>query len=209
MVKAKVYNKEGKVIEEVKLEPKIFEVEIKPELVQQAVRTQLANKRVAYAHTKDRSEVRGGGRKPWRQKGTGRARHGSIRSPLWRGGGVTFGPRKDRNFALKMNKKAKRKALLMTLSDKAQNKKIVLLNKLEMPAIKAKDFIKIISKLPLKRTILTVLPKSDEKITKSARNIPYVKTIRADSLNIVDILSYEYLLCPKDTLTVINKTYLK
>ena len=208
MVKVKVYNKEGKPIEEIKLEPKIFNIEVKPELVQQAVRTQLANKRVAYAHTKGRSEVKGGGRKPWRQKGTGRARHGSIRSPLWKGGGVTFGPSKNRNFSLKMNKKARRKALLMTLSEKAQNKKIVLLDKLVIPTIKTKYFIKIISKLPLKKTILVILPESDRKVIKSARNIPYVKTIRADSLNVVDILSNEYLLCSKDALAVINKTYL-
>ncbi|MBU0597571.1 50S ribosomal protein L4, partial [Patescibacteria group bacterium] len=93
MPKVKIYNSQGKPAGEVNLEPKIFNVKIKPELVQQAVRTQLANKRVAIAHTKDRSEVRGGGRKPWRQKGTGRARHGSTRSPIWSGGGVTFGPR--------------------------------------------------------------------------------------------------------------------
>ena len=97
----------------------------------------------------------------------------------------------------------------MTLSDKACNKKIVLLDKLEMPTIKTKDFIKIISRLPLKKTILTVLPKSDEKIAKSVKNIPYVKAIRADSLNVVDILLYEYLLCPKSALAVISKTYLK
>ena len=209
MIKVKVYNIKGQPVGEVKLESKIFDIAIKPDLVQQAVRTQLANKRIAIAHTKDRSEVRGGGRKPWRQKGTGRARHGSIRSPLWKGGGVTFGPRKSRNFALKMNRKARRKALFMALSDKARNKKIVLLDKLEMPTIKTKDFIKIISKLPLKKTILAILPKSDQKIIKSARNIPYVKTINADSLNVIDVLSHEYLFCPKDALGVITKTYLK
>ncbi len=209
MTKVKVYNQTGKAVGEVKLEPKIFEIKIKPELIQQAVRTQLANKRKVIAHTKDRSEVRGGGRKPWRQKGTGRARHGSIRSPIWKGGGVTFGPRKNRNYSLKMNKKARRKALLMTLSDKATDKSIVVLDKLELPAIKTKDLLKIISKLPLKKKILVILPESDQKVIKSARNLPDIKTINASSLNIVDILGYKYLLILKDSFAIIGKTYLK
>jgi large subunit ribosomal protein L4 len=209
MTKVKVYNQTGKAVGEIKLEPKIFDIEIKPELIQQAVRTQLANKRKVIAHTKDRSEVRGGGRKPWRQKGTGRARHGSIRSPIWKGGGVTFGPRKNRNYSLKMNKKARRKALLMTLSDKARDKSIVVLDKLELTAIKTKDLLKIISKLPLKKKILVVSPKSDLKIIKSARNLQNIKIINANSLNVVDILGYKYLLILKDSLAIIGKTYLK
>jgi len=199
MTKVKVYNQTGKAVGEIKLEPKIFDIEIKPELIQQAVRTQLANKRKVIAHTKDRSEVRGGGRKPWRQKGTGRARHGSIRSPIWKGGGVTFG----------LNKKARRKALLMTLSDKARDKSIVVLDKLELTAIKTKDLLKIISKLPLKKKILVVSPKSDLKIIKSARNLQNIKIINANSLNVVDILGYKYLLILKDSLAIIGKTYLK
>ena len=209
MVKAKVYNQSGKVIGEEKLEPRIFGVGNKPRLVQQAVRTQLANARLPLAHVKIRSEVRGGGRKPWRQKGTGRARVGSIRSPLWRRGGKSFGPRKDKNFTLKINKSAKRKALFMTLSDKAENKKIVLLDKLELPKIKTKEFLKILAKLPVKKTILTILPKSEKNIIKSARNLSYVKTILANSLNVVDILKHEYLLILKDSLKIINNIYLK
>lgn len=209
MTKVKVYNQTGKAVGEIKLEPKIFNIEIKPELVQQAVRTQLANKRKVIAHTKDRSEVRGGGRKPWRQKGTGRARHGSIRSPIWKGGGVTFGPQKNRNYSLKMNKKARRKALLMTLSDKARDKFIVVLDKLELPAIKTKDLLKIISKLPLKKKVLIILPKSDQKIIKSARNLPNIKTINANSLNVVDVLVHRCLLILKDSMAIIEKTYLK
>ena len=209
MVKAKVYNSAGKEIEEVVLEPKIFEIAVKPQLVEQAVRTQLANRRVAIAHTKTRAEVRGGGKKPWKQKGTGRARHGSIRSPIWKGGGVTFGPRSDRNFSLKMNVKARRKALLMTLADKAANKKIIVLDKMDIPNIKTKEFLKNIAKLPLKKTFLTILPKTDQKIIKSARNIPYTKVINADSLNVIEVLAHEYLLCLKEALPIISKTYLK
>ncbi|MFA6553228.1 MAG: 50S ribosomal protein L4 [Patescibacteria group bacterium] len=209
MSKVIVYNSTGTKVSEVALEPKIFAVAVKPQVIQQAVRTQLANSRVAIAHTKNRSEVRGGGKKPWRQKGTGRARHGSIRSPLWKGGSVTFGPRSDRNFSLKMNRKAKRQALFMVLSDRAKEKNIVLIDELAPKAIKTKDFVASISKLPLKKTILLALPKADQVIIKSTRNIPYLKTINADSLNVVDVLNHETLFMPKASLEVITKTYLK
>lgn len=207
MTKVKVYNIQGKETGEAQLEERIFGVVIKPQLVQQAIRTILANRRVAIAHTKTRSEVRGGGKKPWKQKGTGRARHGSIRSPIWKGGGVTFGPRKDRNFSLKMNKKAKRQALFMTLTDKVNEKKFVVLDDLTLPANKTKEFVKIISKLPVKGTILIVLPKVSQPIIKSVRNLPFAKTITADSLNVLDVMNYQYLLCPKESLKVISQTY--
>lgn len=198
----------GKEVGELTLEPKIFGVKVKPTLVQQAIRTQLANSRLVLAHTKTRAEVRGGGKKPWRQKGTGRARHGSIRSPIWKGGGVTFGPRKNRNFSLGMNKKAKRLALFMALADKAINKKLVVLDKLELSAIKTKSFLNVISKLPLKGTILVILPKTDHKIIKSVRNLPYAKSISADSLNVYEVVAHEFILCPQDSLKVISQTYL-
>jgi large subunit ribosomal protein L4 len=207
MTKVKVYNIQGKEVGEVSLEQRIFGVVIKSQLVQQAVRTIMANRRVAIAHTKTKGEVRGGGKKPWKQKGTGRARHGSIRSPIWKGGGVTFGPRKDKNFSLKMNKSAKRLALFMTLTDKAKEKKIVILDELTLPANKTKEFVKIISKLPLKGSILIIMPKVNQQIYKAVRNLPYAKTITADSLNVLDILNHQYLLCPKESLSVIAKTY--
>jgi large subunit ribosomal protein L4 len=207
MIKITVYNNAGKNAGEVTLEPRIFGVAVKPPLVQQAIRTILASRRVAIAHTKTRAEVRGGGKKPWRQKGTGRARHGSIRSPIWKGGGVTFGPRKDRNFSLKMNKQAKRQALFMALTDKVQNKKLIVLDQLALPVIKTREFVKIIAKLPLKGTILVVLPKASQVLMKSVRNLPYAKTITADSLNVLEVVAHEYLLCPKDSLGVITKTY--
>jgi len=149
-MKVKVYNIKGEAVKEVDLDPAIFGVKIKPELVQQAVVVSQANKRQVLAHAKDRSEVAGGGRKPWRQKGTGRARHGSNRSPIWRGGGITFGPTRSRNFSLKINKKAKRKALLMSLSDKAANEKIILLDKLELEEAKTKKFFEILQNLKLR-----------------------------------------------------------
>jgi large subunit ribosomal protein L4 len=209
MIKVDVYNQTGQKTDKMDLNPGIFGLEIKPELVQQAVVTQLKNRRRVIAHTKGRAEVSGGGRKPWRQKGTGRARHGSIRSPLWVGGGVVFGPRKDRNFSIQINKKAKRKALLMVISDKVKENKFIVVDEIKMNEYKTRDFLKLIGRLPLKKTILTVLPNTDIKTIKSANILPYVDCIRADSLNVYDILAHEYLLLPKESVAVIEKTYLK
>lgn len=209
MIKIKVYNQQGKEVGEDKLSEDIFKQEIKPMVVQQAVVAQQANRRLPIAHVKTRAEVRGGGRKPWAQKGTGRARVGSIRSPLWRGGGKSFGPRKDRNFSRKMNKKAKRQALLISLSDKVNNKKIILLDKLEISKAKTKELLKTFSKLPVKKTILLVIPRVDQNIIRSAHNLPYVKVNYAYSLNLIDILNHEYLVLPQESLKVIEKIYIK
>lgn len=209
MTKVKLYSQDGKSTKEITLKKEIFGVQVKPELIQQAIRTQEANSRKVIAHTKDRSDVRGGGKKPWRQKGTGRARHGSSRSPLWKGGGVTFGPRNDRNYSLKINKKAKRKALFMALSDKLINKKIVILDKLELAEIKTKNFVGVIKKLPLKNSILVVLAKSDKNIIKSASNIPKITTINANSLNVLEVVKNNNILILQDGLKVIEETYNK
>ena len=190
MAKVKVYNLAGKEIEQMELDPKIFEVAAKPSLVHQVIEVQRANARLKLAHTKTKGEVRGGGKKPWRQKGTGRARHGSIRSPLWKGGGITFGPRTEREFGKKINKKMRRKALFMTLSDKVKENNFIVVDNLALPEIKTKNFYAILKKLPMKGTFstLVVLKNKDENINKSARNIKKVKTILADSLNVYDIL---------------------
>ncbi|MDD5043598.1 MAG: 50S ribosomal protein L4 [Patescibacteria group bacterium] len=209
MAKIKVYNLEGKEVGEENLNPDIFDVEIKNSLVHQAVEAFFANKRVAIAHTKDRSEVRGGGKKPWRQKGTGRARHGSTRSPIWIGGGITFGPRKNRNFSQKINKKAKRKALFMGLSDKAKENGIILVNELKLESIKTKKMSEIIKKLPLGKKVVVVIPASDEKIVKSVRNLKNTKVVRADNLNIIDVINSNSLLMPVAAVKKIEETYLK
>jgi len=197
---------------------------------------QLANARVAIAHTKNKGEVRGGGKKPWRQKGTGRARHGSIRSPLWKGGGVTFGPRNTRNFSQKINKKMKKAALFSCLSDKAKQKTLMLLDKLELTETKTKEFAKIILNLknilnlkekktgtvdskktkPAEKknlkdyslSLLVVASENVSRLSKTGRNIPGVKIIGANSLNVVDLLHYKNLLMLEDSLPVIEKTYL-
>ena len=210
MGKITVYNQQGKKVKEIALNPKIFDIEIKPMVVQQVVVAQTANSRDAIAHTKSRPEVRGGGRKPWRQKGTGRARHGSNRSPLWVGGGITFGPTKERNFSKKVNKKVKIKALFMALSDKARGKKIVVVDKLELSEAKTKALVEAVAKLPNRdQKTLIAMSKKDTKIVMAAKNVPTLKTIAANSLNIVDLLNYQFLLITEKGLKTVEETYLK
>ena len=214
-----VYNIEGKKTDTAMLPLKIFDIEMNTDLVHQAVVAQLANQRQTIAHTKGRSEVQGGGRKPWRQKGTGRARHGSIRSPIWIGGGTTFGPTKERNFKKKINKKMKRKALFMVLTSKVKDNELILLDKLELKEPKTKLIAEIINNLKsqipnLKTTtqkskFLIVMSKKDENIIRANKNIPHSKALRADSLNILDLLSFKYLLMPKEAIKVIENTYLE
>jgi large subunit ribosomal protein L4 len=146
-MKLDIYNQKGEKVGDVKISSEIFDLEVNEALVHQAMVTQMANERQVVAHTKDRSEVRGGGKKPWKQKGTGRARAGSSRSPIWIGGGVTFGPTKDRNFTKKINKKMKQKALMMVLSDKVKNGNLVILEKFEIKEYKTKDFNSILKSL--------------------------------------------------------------
>ena len=210
MPSVNVYNTEGKKIGIAKLPPKIFDVKMNVDLVHQAVVAQSANKRQPLANAKDKSEVRGGGRKPWRQKGTGRARHGSIRSPIWRGGGATFGPTKERVFKKKINKKMKQKALFAVLTSKHKDNELILLDKLELKEAKTKLMAEILGVLLKKRqkSILVVTSKKDENIIKANKNIPYTKTLQADSLNILDLLSFKYLLMPKEAIKVIKETYL-
>lgn len=206
-MKTKLYSQSGQVIGDVELDAKVFGVTPQAGLIEQAIVTHLANRRVAIAHTQTKGEVRGGGKKPWKQKGTGRARHGSIRSPQWKGGGVIFGPRKNRNFSLKMNIAAKRKALLMSLSDKAMSDRLTVVDKLE--AAKTKEFAKVLKSVPSQPKTLVILPTSDLGLVKAGRNIPGVSFIRADSLNTYDVVNAGQLLVLQPALTVIRSTYAK
>jgi large subunit ribosomal protein L4 len=209
-MKANVYNQKGEQVSEVLLPKEIFGVEMNRDLVHQVVSAQIANKRQKIAKTKDRAEARGGGRKPWRQKGTGRARHGSIRSPLWKGGGVTFGPRPERVLKKKITKKMKRKALFMVLSAKAKDKQVLVLDNLKLDRPKTKLMAEILNKLFLKQgTGLVVLPGKEDNLIKSTRNIKGAKPLSAKDLNAFDLLSYKYLLMPKDAIKVIKETFLK
>ena len=172
MPKTKTYNSEGKESGEMELPDSVFGVELVDDLVHQAVVAQMANSRQVLADTKDKGEVRGGGRKPWKQKGTGRARHGSSRSPLWKGGGVTFGPTTDRNFSKRINKKMKMKALFMVLSGKLKDEEIIVVDDLKINKTSTKAMKNIFKNLPIKGKVILYLDKSNQNILYSVKNIP-------------------------------------
>lgn len=207
MPKVKVYNLEGKKEEEIDLPEEIFAVELKDDLVHQAVVAQLANSRQVLADTKNRGEVRGGGRKPWKQKGTGRARHGSIRSPLWKGGGVTFGPTTDRNYSKKINKKMKTKALFMVLSSKLKNGDLIVVKDLKLKKGSTKIMKDVLNNLRIKGKTIIALAKKNDNIIKSTSNILKVLTISSDSLNVVDLLKNRTLITDKKGIEKIQETY--
>lgn len=206
----KTYNQEGVVTGEMELSPRVFGVKTNPVLVQQVIVALQAQNRKPIAHTKTRGEVRGGGKKPWKQKGTGRARHGSIRSPLWVGGGITFGPRSTRNFAKRLNKKMKTKALCMALSEKLANEHLLVFDAISLAEPKTKRAAAWLAAEPLKRKkTLIVLPDSNENVFRATRNLQNVKTVRADSLSVLDVLGYEQVVIAKASVPMLEKTYLK
>ncbi len=201
MSQADVYSQTGEKVGTHRLAAEVFGVEPKVELIQQVVVAIQSNLRRGTAHAKQRGEVRGGGKKPWQQKGTGRARAGSIRSPLWRGGGIIFGPRKERNYGKKINKKVQRQALLMSLSDKATNHKLIVVDDLTLPNFKTKEFVQLLQKLPIKfEKCLFVYCPDEAKITRAARNIASITTIPFKNLDLLSILKNNYLLISKTTL---------
>lgn len=214
-MKAIVHNQEGEKIAETLLPKEIFDIKINPNLIYQVVISQMANQRKAIAHTKTRAEVRGGGKKPWSQKGLGRARHGSIRSPIWKGGGVVFGPRKDKIFKKKIPKKMKRKALFMVLSEKLRRNLLIILDEIKIEKPKTKILADLIKKWQKnienfkKGSLLIALPKIDKNIILAGRNLPNVKIFQAKDLNPVELLSFKYLILPKESIEVIKKTFLK
>jgi len=209
-MKADVYNQQGEKIGTTLLPKDVFGVAENPDLIYQAVLSLTANQRQATAQAKDRSQVRGGGRKPWRQKGTGRSRHGSRRSPIWKGGGVTFGPLKERVFKKKINKKMRRKALLMTLSAKAKNNLLILLDKIKLEKAKTREVSEIYKKLPCKgKKSLLILPAMDRNVITATRNISDVKAVQARDLNLLDLLSSQYLIMPKEAIKVVRETFVR
>jgi len=207
MPKISVYNQEGKTVGELNLNDALFGVKANTALVHEAVVAQRANARQVLAHTKTRGEVRGGGRKPWKQKGTGRARQGSIRSPQWIGGGVVFGPSNERNFSLKINRKAKRQALFMALSDKVASEKLVVLDSVSTESAKTKLMAEVLKKLPIDRTVLVVAPASSPLLMRMVRNLPHVKLVTANSVNLLDVLSYRSIVFLKDAVEAFDKIY--
>ena len=205
MANVSVYNIEGKEVGTIELNDAVFGVEVNEHLVHMAVVQQLANNRQGTQKAKTRSEVSGGGRKPWRQKGTGHARQGSTRSPQWTGGGVVFAP-VPRDYSFKINKKEKRAALKSVLTSRVLDNKLIVVDELKFDEIKTKKFQAVMDNLKVKKA-LVVIADNDEKITMSARNIPTVKTALVNSINVYDILKGDTLVLTKDAVAKIEEVY--
>ena len=205
MAKVAVYNMDGKEVGSMDLNDAVFGVEVNEHLVHMAVLQQLANNRQGTQKAKTRSEVRGGGRKPWRQKGTGHARQGSIRAPQWKGGGVVFAP-VPRDYSFKLNKKEKRAALKSVLTSRVQENKFIVVDELKMDEIKTKTFKGVLDNLNAEKA-LVVLNDMDANVIASAKNIPTVKTTQTNELNVFDVLKYNTVVVTKDAVATIEEVY--
>ena len=205
MANVSVYNMEGKEVGTMELNDAVFGVEVNEHLVHMAVLQQLANNRQGTQKAKTRSEVYGGGRKPWRQKGTGHARQGSTRAPQWTGGGVVFAP-VPRDYSFKMNKKEKRAALKSVLTAKVQENKVVILDELKFDEIKTKAMVNVLNNVKAEKAIV-VLKENDEKVVLSARNIADVQTSLVNTINVYDILKHNTLVMTKEAVQAIEEVY--
>ena len=205
MAKVNVYNMEGSQVGEIELNDAVFGVEVNEHLVYMAVKQQLANNRQGTQSAKTRSDVSGGGKKPWRQKGTGHARQGSTRAPQWTGGGVVFAP-KPRDYSFKMNKKEKRLALKSALSSRVAESKFVVLDELKMDEVKTKVFKKVLDNLKVDKA-LVVMDNNDQNVVLSARNLPGVKTALTNTINVYDILKYDTVVTTKAGVAAIEEVY--
>ena len=205
MAKVAVYNMEGKEVDKIELNDSIFGVEVNEHLVHMAVLQQLANNRQGTQKAKTRSEVRGGGRKPWRQKGTGHARQGSTSAPQWTGGGVVFAP-VPRDYSFKLNKKEKRAALKSALTSRVVENKLVVVDELKLDEIKTKKFAEVLNNLKVEKA-LVVLNDMDKNVIASAANIPTVKTAQTNELNVFDVLKYDTVVVTKAAVATIEEVY--
>lgn len=205
MSKVSVYNMQGAQVGDMELNDAVFGVEVNEHLVKMAVTNILANKRQGTQKAKTRSEVSGGGRKPWRQKGTGHARQGSTRSPQWTGGGVVFAPT-PRNYSFKLNKKERRLALKSVLTSRVQENKFIVLDELKLDEAKTKKFVEVMNNLKVNKA-LVVLPENDTNVVRSARNIASVKTAFVNTINVYDILKYDTVVATKATVEAIEEVY--
>ncbi len=208
-MKYPVYNLKGDKIKDIELSESVFGLELNDALLHQVYVSQYANRRRVLAHTKDRAERSGSGRKPWRQKGTGRARVGSIRSPIWRKGGVVFGPTKDRNFKKKITKKMNQKALAVALSGKLAEKEMVVVDSLKIEEIKTKLMAKALQSLNLKGSVLVAFSKDEKIYQRASRNIPEIDNIDVENLNVFDVLNHKYLVLSEEGVKMIEKKYKK
>lgn len=205
MSKVSVYNMQGAQVGEMELNDAVFGVEVNEHLVKMAVTNILANKRQGTQKAKTRSEVSGGGRKPWRQKGTGHARQGSTRAPQWTGGGVVFAPT-PREYTFKLNKKERRLALKSALTSRVQENKFIVLDELKMDEIKTKKFAEVLSNLKVAKA-LVVIPEKDTNVLMSARNLESVKTASVNTINVYDVLKYDTVVATKATVEAIEEVY--
>ena len=205
MAKVSVYNMEGNQVGDIELNDAVFGVEVNEHLVHMAVVSQLANNRQGTQSAKTRSEVSGGGKKPWRQKGTGRARQGSIRSPQWTGGGVVFAP-KPRDYSFRLNKKERRIALKSALASRVQDNKFIVVDALKMDEVKTKTFANTLSNLKVNKA-LVILNENDSNVVLSARNIPTVKTALTNTINVYDIMKYDTVVIDKAAVATIEEVY--
>ena len=201
-----VYSLEGKKVKEIELNEAIFGIEPNEAIVHSVLVNYLANQRQGTQNTKTRSEVRGGGRKPWRQKGTGRARQGSIRAPQWIKGGIALGP-KPRSYKYTVNKKERRLAIKSLLSSKVLENELVVVDSLEMKEIKTKEMVKVLNNLKVEGKKLMLLPEKNENVQKSARNIEGVKTTLVNTINVYDLLKYKNLIITLDTVKKLEEVY--
>lgn len=205
MANVAVYNMEGKEVGKLDLNDAVFGVEVNEHLVHMAVLQQLANNRQGTQKAKTRSEVRGGGRKPWRQKGTGHARQGSTRAPQWTGGGVVFAP-VPRDYSFKINKKEKRAALKSALTSRVQENKLIVVDELKLDEIKTKKFAQVMKNLNVDKA-LVVINENDQNIVMSAKNIPTVKVAQTNTINVFDILKYSTVVVTKAAVATIEEVY--
>jgi large subunit ribosomal protein L4 len=198
-----VFNMNSEITGKLELSDAIFGVPVKTHVLHEVVVYQLAKRRAGTAKTKGRSEIRGGGKKPWRQKGTGRARAGTSRSPIWRGGGTIHGPQ-PRDYEMRIPKKVRRLALKMALSQKVLDESFKVIDQFKLDRIKTKDFVELLGRFELGKT-LVVLPEPDEMIEKSARNIPSVKVLRSEGLNVYDLLNHSVVILSRDCVSRIEE----
>ena len=208
-MKLKVYNKEGEVAEEIQVSDTVFGLPANDTLVHQVFVSIFSNNRQVLAHTKTRGERAGSGIKPWRQKGTGRARVGSVRTPVWRKGGVAFGPRNDRNFDKKVNKKMNSKAIATVLSGKAKDNELIIIDKLELAEKKTKEMAKILNNLKVKGKTLMVFSGAEKDLRLTSRNLAKTENILTDQLNVADMLNNKNLVMSKESVMFLEKKYAK
>ncbi len=209
-MKTKVYNLQGKETKDLELSDVVFGVKVNPAVVHEVFVAQMNNQREPWADTKNRGEVRGGGKKPWQQKGTGRARHGSIRSPIWKGGGVAFGPLTDRNYKTKINKKTRRLATKMCWADKATSGALWVVENFDFAEPKTKLFASLVKSLPAKqKSFLVVTPGKMDAVLKMTKNLPRVTTVRAEDVNVMDLMNKQAVIVSVDGIKKIEATLVK